>query len=215
MRAPDGEFYFLEMNTRLQVEHPVSEMVTGIDLVEEQIRVAAGENLTLSQEEIGFEGASIECRLCAEDPDEDFRPAVGELLLVRPPEGPGVRFDAGIATGQHVTTAFDPMLAKVIVHGASRAEAIERMRRALSETIILGCSTNAAYLERILGHPDFAAGKVETGFIPKHAEALASPPLDRTERATILATAALSNRDFIERVEAVPEPHASMGAWRN
>jgi len=213
--APDGEFYFLEMNTRLQVEHPVTEMVTGLDLVEEQIRVAAGEALSLSQDEIRLEGSSIECRLCAEDPAEEFRPAVGELLLVRPPTGPGVRFDTGITQGQHVTTAFDPLLAKLIVHGANRTEAIERARKALSETVVLGCTTNAAYLERILGHPDFAAGRVETGFIPTHADALADPALGPAERATILAAAALSNRDFIERAEAVPEPHASMGAWQN
>ncbi len=213
--APDGAFYFLEMNTRLQVEHPVTEMVTGIDLVEQQIRIAAGEALTLSQDDIRFEGASIECRVCAEDPEEDFRPAIGEVLLLRPPSGPGIRFDGGIAEGQSITTAFDPMLAKVIVHAANREEAIVRARRALSETVILGCATNAAYLERILGHPDFAAGQVETGFIPNHASALASPLLETHERETILAAAALSDRDFNERVAAVPEPHASMGAWQN
>ena len=213
--APDGEFYFLEMNTRLQVEHPVTEMVTGLDLVEQQIRIAAGEPLAFGQQDVRFAGASIECRLCAEDADQDFRPAVGPLLRVHPPEGVGVRFDGGIAEGGSVTTAFDPMLAKIIVHGANRQEAIERARRALSETVILGCTTNAAYLERILGHADFAAGRVETGFIPAHAEALAAPPLEARERETILATAALANRDFLERVEAVPQPHASMGAWRN
>jgi len=213
--APDGEFYFLEMNTRLQVEHPVTEMVTGLDLVEQQIRIAAGQPLAFAQEDVRFEGASIECRLCAEDADQDFRPAVGRLLRVHPPEGAGVRFDGGIAEGGSVTTAFDPMLAKIIVHGANRQEAIERARRALSETVILGCTTNAAYLERILGHADFAAGRVETGFIPAHAKELAAEPLRPNERATILAAAALANRDFNERVEAVPQPHASMGAWRN
>ncbi len=213
--APDGEFYFLEMNTRLQVEHPVTEMVTGLDLVEEQIRVTAGEPLRRSQDEITFEGASIECRLCAEDTSEDFRPAVGPVLLLRPPEGPGVRFDGGIRQGQDVTTAFDPMLAKIIVHGANRTEAIQRARKALAETVILGCTTNGEYLERILAHEDFAAGRVETGFIQTHAAELAAPPLSDEERDTILSAAALSNRDFKERVEAVPEPQASMGAWQN
>ena len=213
--APDGEFYFLEMNTRLQVEHPVTEMVTGVDLVEEQVKIAAGQPLALDQGSLRFEGASIECRLCAEDPDLDFRPAVGPLLLVRPPEGPGVRFDGGIAQGQEVTTAFDPMLAKVIVHGRDRGEAIARMRKALSETVILGCTTNAAYLERILGHADFAAGRVETGFIPSHEAELASPALATGERDTLLAAAALSNRDFVERVSAVPQPAASIGRWQN
>jgi acetyl-CoA/propionyl-CoA carboxylase biotin carboxyl carrier protein len=213
--APDGEFYFLEMNTRLQVEHPVTEMVTGIDLVEQQIRVAAGEPLAFGQNDIRFEGAAIECRLCAEDPDEDFRPAVGKLLLVRPAEGVGVRFDGGIEQGQSVTTAFDPMLAKIIVHGRDRDEAIERARHALRESVILGCTTNAAFLERILAHPDFSAGRIETGFIPAHAAELAKPSMDPDERAAILAVAALSDRDFMERVDSVPEPFASMGAWRN
>jgi propionyl-CoA carboxylase alpha chain/3-methylcrotonyl-CoA carboxylase alpha subunit/acetyl-CoA/propionyl-CoA carboxylase biotin carboxyl carrier protein len=213
--APNGEFYFLEMNTRLQVEHPVTEMVTGIDLVEQQIRIAGGESLSFKQEDIRFEGAAIECRICAEDPDQDFRPAVGELLLVRPAEGPGVRFDSGIEKGQVVSTAFDPMLAKLIVHGCDRDEAIVRARRALRECVILGCDTNAAFLERILAHPDFKAGQVETSFIPTHAAELATPPMDPDARAALLAVAALSNRDFLERVDAVPEPYASMGAWRN
>jgi acetyl/propionyl-CoA carboxylase alpha subunit len=213
--APDGEFYFLEMNTRLQVEHPVTEMVTGIDLVEQQIRIAAGEKLAFSQQDVRPEGVAIECRICAEDPDQDFRPAVGRLCLVRPAVGPGIRFDGGIAKGQTVSTAFDPMLAKLIVHGRDRDEAISRAREALRESVILGCTTNAAFLERILAHPDFKAGRVETGFIPAHATELASPELSGAERSAILAIAALSNRDFMERARSVPEPYASMGAWRN
>jgi len=213
--APDGGFYFLEMNTRLQVEHPVTEMVTGIDLVEQQIRIAAGEPLAFAQEEIRFEGAALECRICAEDPEQDFAPAVGQLLLVRPPRGEGVRFDGGIEAGQRVTPAFDPMLAKLIVHGPDRERAIARLRQALRETVLLGCTTNAAYLERILAHPGFAAGQVETGFVSRHVRDLAEPDLDREERERILAAAALSDRDFRERAEAIPRPHAFMGAWRN
>jgi propionyl-CoA carboxylase alpha chain/3-methylcrotonyl-CoA carboxylase alpha subunit/acetyl-CoA/propionyl-CoA carboxylase biotin carboxyl carrier protein len=213
--APDGEFYFLEMNTRLQVEHPVTEMVTGIDLVEQQIRIAAGEALSFAQDEIRFEGVAIECRICAEDPEDDFRPAVGPLLLVRPAEGPGVRVDSGIEAGQTVSTAFDPMLAKVIVHGVDRDEAIARAREALRNTVILGCGTNSDYLERILAHPDFKAARIETGFIPAHAADLAAPSMTLDERAAILGAAALSDRDFAERVAAVPEPYASMGAWQN
>ena len=185
--APDGDFYFLEMNTRLQVEHPVTEMVTGIDLVEQQIRVAAGEPLSFSQEDISFDGAAIECRICAEEPEHDFRPAIGKLLLVRPAEGTGVRFDGGIAAGQNVTTAFDPMLAKLVVHGRNRDEAIARARQALRESAILGCATNATYLERILGHPDFSAGRVETGFIPSHAAELGTSDLTSIERRKFLA----------------------------
>jgi len=213
--APDGAFFFLEMNTRLQVEHPVTELVTGIDLVEQQLRVAAGEKLAFSQADVVPTGAAIECRICAEDPEHDFRPAVGELLVLHPPEGPGVRFDSGIARGQRITTAFDPMLAKLVVHGRDRDEAIERMVRALGETVILGCTTNAGWLARVLDHPEFRAGRVETGFLPRHAAALAAPPLADDERAVVLAAAALTDRDFRERLAAVPEPFASIGAWRN
>jgi acetyl/propionyl-CoA carboxylase alpha subunit len=213
--APSGEFFFLEMNTRLQVEHPVTEMVTGIDLVEQQLRVAAGEKLALRQQDIRADGAAIECRLCAEDPEQDFRPAIGEILVFSPAEGPGIRLDAGIAAGQRITTAFDPMLAKLIVHGRDRREAIERAIRALEETVILGCTTNASFLARVLAHPDFQAGHVETGFLPAHAAALAARPLEEDERRVLLAAAALSDRDFLERIEAVPALHAAMGAWRN
>lgn len=213
--ARDGEFYFLEMNTRLQVEHPVTEMVTGIDLVEQQIRISAGQPLSFAQEDIRFEGAAIECRICAEDPDQDFRPEVGQLLLVRPATGPGVRFDGGIEKGQTVSTAFDPMLAKLIVHGRDRTEAILRARRALRETVILGCTTNTAFIERVLGHTDFQTGRVDTGFIPDHAVDLMTPPLEQAHREAILAVAALTNRDFMERIASIPEPYASMGAWRN
>ena len=213
--APTGEFYFLEMNTRLQVEHPVTEMVTGIDLVEEQIRIAAGEPLRLTQEEVRCSGASIECRLCAEDADEDFRPAVGEILLYRPPEASGLRFESGISAGQAITTAFDPMLAKLVVHAENREAAIEKTREALRETVLLGVTTNTAYLERILAHPEFAAGRVETGFIPKHEKSLEPPPLSEGDRHTLIAAAALSDRDFLSRAQSVPQPHALMGPWRN
>jgi len=213
--APDGEFYFLEMNTRLQVEHPVTEMVTGVDLVEEQLRVVAGEALRFTQAEIARSGWAIECRICAEDASQDFVPAVGELLLVRPPEGPGIRFDSGIATGQEVTTAFDPMLAKLIAHGATREEAIERARRALRGTVILGVTVNTSFLDRVLGHADFAAGAIHTGFIPDHAAALREPGATAADRTLLLSAAALANRDFRDRVAAVPEPHASIGHWRN
>ncbi len=213
--APDGEFYFLEMNTRLQVEHPVTELVTGVDLVEEQLRVAAGEPLRFAQESITRSGWAIECRICAEDSSHDFMPAIGNLLLVRPPAGPGIRFDSGIAEGQAVTTAFDPMLAKLIAHGATRNEAIDRARRALRETVILGVTVNAAFLERVLAHPDFVAGGVHTGFLADHAEVLREPPASDAERSLLLAAAALANRDFLGRVAAVPQPHAAMGHWRN
>jgi propionyl-CoA carboxylase alpha chain/3-methylcrotonyl-CoA carboxylase alpha subunit/acetyl-CoA/propionyl-CoA carboxylase biotin carboxyl carrier protein len=212
---PSGDFYFLEMNTRLQVEHPVTELVTGIDLVEQQLRVAAGEKLALHQDSIVPSGVAIECRLCAEDPDHDFRPAVGELLVFRPAEGKGIRFDGGIEKGQKITTAFDPMLAKLVVHASDRTDAIDLAIRALSQTVVLGCTTNASFLARVLDHPEFRAGHVQTGFIPAHAEDLAKQPLPDEERRMVLAAAALADRDFRERVAAVPTLHASIGTWRN
>jgi acetyl/propionyl-CoA carboxylase alpha subunit len=213
--APDGAFYFLEMNTRLQVEHPVTELVTGIDLVEQQLRIAAGEPLAFDQARIEASGVAIECRICAEDADHDFRPAVGEILVHHPPEGPGVRFDGGIAPGQRVTTAFDPMLAKLVVHAPDRTSAIDRAVRALGELIVLGCTTNAGFLARVIDHPDFRAGRVETGFLAARMDELAARPLGADGRRVVLAAAALSDRDFRERLDAIPELHAAMGAWRN
>jgi acetyl-CoA/propionyl-CoA carboxylase biotin carboxyl carrier protein len=140
--APDDEFYFLEMNTRLQVEHPVTEMVTGLDLVGEQLRIAEGAPLAYEQDAIRALGHAIECRICAEDPAVGFLPATGELLVLRPPQGPGIRFDSGLLEGQSITASFDPMLAKLIVHGADRDEAIRRMRAALRQLVMLGITTN-------------------------------------------------------------------------
>jgi acetyl/propionyl-CoA carboxylase alpha subunit len=213
--APDGEFYFLEMNTRLQVEHPVTEMITGLDLVALQIRVAEGEPLGLEQGAVERLGHSIECRICAEDPAADFAPAIGTVLRLRPPAGPGVRFDSGLVSGQRVTTAYDPMLAKLIVHAASRDGAIARMRTALREMVLLGVTTNAAYLDRLLGHQEFAAGRLHTGFVVEHAEALRAPPPDRETLELVLAAATLNGRTVRDLTRQVPEPYASIGAWRN
>ncbi len=164
--APDGEFYFLEMNTRIQVEHPVTEMVTGLDLVEWQVRIARGETLPWSQQQIEATGHAIEMRLYAEDPENDFMPATGDLLVYDLPHGEGVRVDDGYSEGMAVSSAFDPMLAKLIVHGRNRGEALERALMALEETTVLGVTTNLDHLHRILSHPDFASGRVHTGFVP-------------------------------------------------
>jgi acetyl-CoA/propionyl-CoA carboxylase biotin carboxyl carrier protein len=213
--APDGAFYFLEMNTRLQVEHPVTEMITGLDLVALQVRVAQGEPLPVAQAAVERLGHSIECRICAEDPAAGFAPATGTVLRLRPPAGPGVRFDSGLAGGQKVTAAYDPMLAKLIVHAASRDEAIARMRAALRELVLLGVTTNAAYLERLVGHPEFAAGRLHTGFVVEHAEALRLPPPDEAALQLVLAAATLTGRTVRDLTRHVPEPYASIGAWRN
>ena len=209
-----GEFYFLEMNTRLQVEHPVTEAVCGLDLVHEQVRLARGEPLRLAQADIVQQGHAIECRLYAEDPGHDFRPATGAILAWKPPGGPGVRVDAGVRQGGHVTTAFDPMIAKIICHGATRSQAIARSVRALRDTVLLGVTTNAAYLTQVLQHPEFTAGRADTGMLARRAAELVKP-LSEDDIDLLLAAAALSDRELMQRVQAVPPMHAAMGAWRN
>ena len=210
--GPDGTFSFMEMNTRLQVEHPVTEAITGLDLVGEQIRIAAGEALGYDQGAIVRNGHAIECRIYAEEPERDFAPAVGKVLRLRPPAGPGVRFDGGVIEGQAVTPAFDPMLAKVIVHAADRSQALHRARAALRDLVLLGVSTNVAFLERLLGHPAFAAGETHTGFLAEHREVLQAPPPEPEQLAALAAAAALIARD---PAPETPQPYAAMGAWRN
>ena len=208
-----GEFYFLEMNTRLQVEHPVTEAITGIDLVREQLRVAAGEPLGYGQDAITATGHAIELRLYAEDPARDFSPTTGVILAYRPPAG--VRVDSGVAKGSKVTTAFDPMLAKIIVHGADRPDAIAKARAALRDFVVLGCATNAAFLDRLLADPDVAAGAIHTALIGEKPLLTADPPLTEAARETLLGLAALALRPVTDAADAVPPLHAAIGGWRN
>jgi 3-methylcrotonyl-CoA carboxylase alpha subunit len=177
----DGRYYFLEMNTRLQVEHPVTELVTGRDLVHLQLAVAAGERLPVAQEAIGPRGHAIEARLYAEDPASDFLPSTGTVLTFAPPRGPGVRVDAGIATGDEVTMHYDPMLAKLIVSGTDRLQALDRLLWALDHTAVLGVATNLPLLRAIVAEPDFRAGQTTTAYLETHDLATAgaagtSPP---------------------------------------
>jgi 3-methylcrotonyl-CoA carboxylase alpha subunit len=186
----DG-FFFLEMNTRLQVEHPVTEMVTGLDLVEWQLRVAAGEPLPLTQSGITLSGHAIEARIYAEDPARDFAPSVGRLALFRTPaETEGVRVDTGFATGDTVSIHYDAMLAKVICHGPTREAALRRMQQALADCAVAGVASNLDLLGRIVAHPDFVRGGIDTGFIAREgATLLAAQP---APTAAVLAIAALT-----------------------
>ncbi len=161
----NGGFYFLEMNTRLQVEHPVTEMVTGTDLVRTQIQVAEGRPLPWPQEELTSQGHSIECRIYAEDPENGFMPSLGEILLLNEPSGPGVRIDSGIRQGDEVTMYYDPMIAKLSVHAGSRRNAIDRAIGALKQYAVLGVTTNVEYLISILQEGAFADGNLHTGFL--------------------------------------------------
>jgi 3-methylcrotonyl-CoA carboxylase alpha subunit len=185
----DG-FFFLEMNTRLQVEHPVTEMITGLDLVEWQLRVAAGERLPLMQDAIRIDGHAIEARIYAEDPSRDFAPSTGRLGLFRTPDASeAVRIDTGFATGDEVSIHYDALLAKLICRGPTRDEALRVLRRALADTDVVGVASNLDLLFRIAAHPDFAAGGIDTGFIPAHADTLLIP--QREPPADVLAAATL------------------------
>jgi len=210
-----GEFYFLEMNTRLQVEHPVTEQILGVDLVAQQLRVAAGERLPFQQQDLQPRGHAIEFRIYAEDAAAGYIPTTGPILMLREPEGEGIRVDSGIVAGQDVTASFDPMLAKLIVSGASRSEAMARARAALRDYVLLGCKTNVAFLGRLLAHPAFIAGEIHTGFLDAHPEVAAEPALAPPTLRRLLAAAALSCRPVKDAADAVPPMHAAMGAWRN
>ncbi|HEU0055467.1 MAG TPA: acetyl-CoA carboxylase biotin carboxylase subunit, partial [Longimicrobium sp.] len=188
----NGEFFFLEMNTRIQVEHPVTELVTGIDLVQWQIRVAAGEALPFTQDDIVFEGHAIECRITSEDPFNAFLPSTGRIGELTLPSGPGVRWDGGIATGVEVGLSYDPMLAKLIVHAPSRIEAVERMKRALLELRIEGVDTSVPFHLRVMDEADFRAGRLDIKYLEKHEAELLSPPVDEEAiRVAALAAALL------------------------
>ena len=171
----DGSFYFMEMNTRIQVEHPVTEMCTNFDLVKEQIRVAAGEPLSFVMNGHRLRGHAIECRVNAEDPARNFQPSPGLITAYHPPGGPGVRVDTHIYAGYTVPPYYDSLLAKVIVHGNHRQEALARMRQALDSFIIEGVTTTIPFLGRVLRHPDFLAGKVDTKFLEREPQLLKDP----------------------------------------
>jgi acetyl-CoA carboxylase biotin carboxylase subunit len=191
-----GQFYFLEMNTRIQVEHPVTELVMGIDLVQWQLRIAAGERLPFVQEELVPRGWAIECRITSEDPANGFLPSTGRVQYLHVPAGPGVRWDGGIETGSQITLFYDPMLAKLIVWAPDRAQAIERMHRALLELTIEGVDTSRDFHLRVMEDEEFRAGAIEIQWLERRLSELtqASAPRDSVVRAAIAAVL-LAERD--------------------
>ena len=203
----EGEFYFLEMNARLQVEHPVTELVTGLDLVHLQLSVASGEPLPISQDDVVLRGSAIEGRLYAE---EEGMPAGGKLRLFAPSEGPGVRNDAGVETGDEISLHYDPMIAKLIVFASDREKSVQRLRRALRDYSVLGLPTNLPLLRRIADHPSFAAGETTTAFLEEHGLTAAPPAPSPPEEVIFLAAAGELSRSGT----AKPGDPFSMGPWR-
>ncbi|TWG82245.1 3-methylcrotonyl-CoA carboxylase alpha subunit [Cupriavidus gilardii J11] len=225
----DGSFYFMEMNTRLQVEHPVTEMITGQDLVEWQLRVAAGETLPLTQEQLRIDGHALEARIYAENPDKQFLPSTGTLRYLRTPpavqfmrggdaHGPaGVRIDAGVREGDAISPYYDPMIAKLIVWGKDRDEALARMRQALASYHVVGLSTNVAFLQRLVASEAFATADLDTGLIARHEATLFPAPAPVGMEAIALAVAALLDGEARERrVDAADpqSPWTHAGPWR-
>ncbi len=207
----ERNFYFLEMNTRLQVEHPVTEFVTGLDLVHLQFRVAAGEKLPFQQEDIKLRGHAIECRIYAEDPDNNFFPSPGQITRLISPSGPGIRRDSGMYEGWTVPIEYDPLLAKLVGYGETRDEAIDRLLRALYEYFVGGIKTNISLFRRILKDPDFRAGKIDTGFLDR---LLANPAAETDERRPLIAAlAAGSSPPWIRRPPSRSEWTARARQW--
>ncbi|MFN8535446.1 MAG: acetyl-CoA carboxylase biotin carboxylase subunit [Dehalococcoidia bacterium] len=209
----DRNFYFMEMNTRLQVEHPVTELVTGIDLVREQIRVASGLPLSFGQDDIRPRGHAIEVRISAEDPFNNFLPATGTIGALREPLGPGVRVDSALYEGLDVTVDYDPLLSKLIVWGADRTEAIQRMRRALVEYQVVGVRTSIPFHQVLMESDDFAAGRFDTGFIGRRWPALAEEIPDGSEDAALLA-AAVSHARGHQAKKLAPTANGGGNPWK-
>ncbi len=191
----DRSFYFLEMNTRLQVEHPVTELVTGIDLVREQISVAAGEPLSFSQEDVKLIGHAIECRIYAEDPEMNFMPSPGKITRLRIPQGPGIRDDGGVYEGGEVSIYYDPMISKFAVYGRDRNEAIDRMRRALAEYAIGGIKTTLPFFRQMIVDQEFIDGKLDTGFIERFFERRGEAEIDQTESDLAVIASAVASAE--------------------
>ncbi len=210
-----GEFFFLEMNTRLQVEHPVSELVTGIDLVEWQIRVAAGERLPFTQDDVQISGHAIECRITSEDPYNGFLPSTGLIRHIRVPGGPGVRWDEGVGEGFTVGLHYDPMLAKLIVHGPDRATAISRMSRALAELVVHGVPTSVPFHRRVMEEADFRSGDLTIRYLEDHPDLLTAPDDSQLLPAAVAATLLEQERRERHAIPRVATSGSGLSPWRN
>jgi acetyl-CoA/propionyl-CoA carboxylase biotin carboxyl carrier protein len=206
---PD-EFFFMEMNTRLQVEHPVTEMVTGIDLVEQQLRVAAGEHLSFGQDDIAFSGHAVEARVYAENPLREFVPTGGHLLGLVEPDGDGIRVDSSLQVGGYIGTTYDPMLSKVVAWGPNRSVALARLKNALSQTVILGFPTNLSFLRALLRHPDVVAGRLDTGIVERELHDLVSIPVPSAAYVAFVMTRLFEREPSRKVVDRWEEPDG----WR-
>ncbi|MFD9910385.1 biotin/lipoyl-containing protein, partial [Streptomyces sp. NPDC059063] len=214
--ADPSAYYFMEMNTRLQVEHPVTELITGLDLVEWQLRVAAGEHLPFTQDDVTLTGHAVEARICAEtvsmkEGARGFLPSGGTVLMLREPSGDGVRTDSGLSEGTEVGSLYDPMLSKVIAYGPDRATALRKLRAALAETVILGVPTNTGFLRRLLAHPAVVAGELDTGLVEREAESLVDGEVPaEVYRAAALARVSTAAKDTGSWVDPFSVPNG----WR-
>jgi acetyl-CoA carboxylase biotin carboxylase subunit len=215
-------FFFLEVNARLQVEHPVTEFCTGVDLVHQQIRIASGEKLSFSQKDLEQRGHALECRIYAEDPKNNFLPSSGKILFLKEPKGPGVRHDCGVYSGWEVPIYYDPILAKLIVWAENRDAACDRMLAALNDYVILGISTSISFLKDVVSHPEFRAGRTNTGFIKNHFENWGEKKKSRDTLRLALAAAAFdslnsgaSGRRAVSGAQkATASPWQTLGHWR-
>ncbi|MCB0790512.1 MAG: acetyl-CoA carboxylase biotin carboxylase subunit [Flavobacteriales bacterium] len=211
----NGDFYFMEMNTRLQVEHPVTEMITGVDLVREQLRVAMGEKLSVTQKHLRIDGHAIEVRVYAEDPTNDFLPDIGTLRTYRPPQGPGVRVDDGFTEGMTIPIHYDPMIAKLIVHAVDRDTAIARMQRAIEEYLISGVNTTLPFCGFVMGHEAFRSGRYDTHFVRDHFRPEVLEGTDPEEALAAALVAAVRHADREGRVgRADTGPRGTVSAWK-
>ena len=210
----DQQFYFLEMNTRLQVEHPVTEMITGLDLVKEQLRIAEGQPLSVRQSDLQIHGHAVEVRVYAEDPANNFLPDTGTLTTYRRPQGPGVRVDDGFEEGMEIPIYYDPMIAKLITHAATREEAIRRMLRAIDEYQISGVATTLAFCRFVLQHPAFLSGEFTTKFVEEHftPEVLSSPLPEAAEEVAVMLAAQLLEHHSAGEMEETRKTGSS--AWK-